>query len=352
MKTADPTPINLEQGARDQAILPLRVAFGLCLRGIHTRLGRSFITLSGVGLGIAFLMSVLSAFHIKDAMRVETERALDVGRRVAAVRAEVGMLEGRLFQVFLGEPDEADLGFVDAMHRQRAVLTIVESRGARAATDASAVPQDPVDLHAVFLLGNGSHLLLPAEAGAWLREGLPVVSFDAPAPGVAEQVAAAGAVLKELGVALRPEEIERHARREREARYRMIWIVAVSLLITVGGIANAMLMSVTERFREIATMKCLGALSSFVVKLFLIESSIIGLAGALAGSLAGVLFSILTYSYTFGMGNLLAAVRFDVLAAYAGVCAAVGVTLAVIAGIYPARVAARMIPAAALSSHI
>ena len=44
------------------------------------------------------------------------------------------------------------------------------------------------------------------------------------------------------------------------------------MLVAFVGVLNAMLMSVTERFREIGTMKCLGALNSFIVKLFLIES--------------------------------------------------------------------------------
>ena len=39
-----------------------------------------------------------------------------------------------------------------------------------------------------------------------------------------------------------------------------IWLIVMSLIVCVVGIANSMLMAVTERFREIGTMKCLGAL--------------------------------------------------------------------------------------------
>ena len=61
------------------------------------------------------------------------------------------------------------------------------------------------------------------------------------------------------------------------------WLVSMALLTCTVGIANAMLMSVTERFREIGTMKCLGAENGTVVKLFLIESAMIGGVGSADG---------------------------------------------------------------------
>ena len=60
-----------------------------------------------------------------------------------------------------------------------------------------------------------------------------------------------------------------------------IWLIIMSLIVCVVGIANSMLMAVTERFQEIGTMKCLGALDRFVVRLFLLESGFQGLSGAL-----------------------------------------------------------------------
>src|SRR5207249_2216753 len=49
---------------------------------------------------------------------------------------------------------------------------------------------------------------------------------------------------------------------------RQQWLAIMALLVCFVGIMNAMLMSVTERFKEIGTMKCLGALNRFVVTLF------------------------------------------------------------------------------------
>ncbi len=74
----------------------------------------------------------------------------------------------------------------------------------------------------------------------------------------------------------------------REPAARTIWLLALSLLVCVVGISNAMLMSVMERFREIGTMKCLGALDSFILRLFFFESLFLGAAGSFVGATIGV----------------------------------------------------------------
>ena len=327
------------QDVQDQVILPLRVAAGICLNGIRTRLGRSAVTLSGIALGIAFLMAVLCGFHVKHAMRGEAGVARDIDRRMAALRGSIGMLEGKTLAVVLRQGSETDQGFARSLASSGATVL---------APDGLTAEGGEAD--AVVLLGRYESELA---GGALSRlRGKPVFVFDKPSAQTAERVAASGGRLEYLGIELRPDEVARARRRETQERSRMYWIAAVSLLITMGCIASAMLMSVTERFREIGTMKCLGALSSFVVKLFLIESLILGLVGAALGSLAGGLFSLLAYSYTFGFTKVFAAVDFATLGLYGVLGVAAGVVLAIVAAIYPARVAARMIPATALASHV
>jgi len=126
------------------------------------------------------------------------------------------------------------------------------------------------------------------------------------------------------------------------------WLVALSLLVAVIGIVNAMLMAVTERFREIGTMKCLGALDSFIVKLFLLESSFQGAAGTLIGIALGLVLALVGSSVTFGAGPVFAHLPLAKLGLYSAAALGTGIVLSVLGAIYPALVAARMEPVVAM----
>ena len=144
------------------------------------------------------------------------------------------------------------------------------------------------------------------------------------------------------------------------AAKRNLWLVSLSLLVCIVGITNAMLMSVTERFREIGTMKCLGALDSFVVRLFLIESSFQGAGGSLIGAALGFLLAFGRAAFTYhvvdptsGVGHWLSLGYFPALAIlfWLAVAVAAGTVLSVIAAVYPAYSAARMQPVEAMRSE-
>ena len=125
------------------------------------------------------------------------------------------------------------------------------------------------------------------------------------------------------------------------------WIIILSLLVCVVGIVNAQLMAVTERFREIGTMKCLGALDRFILRLFILESGMQGLAGAGAGALAGAFFALLGALLRFGLISM-TAVSWGAVIASVGIAIAVGCILSLIGVLYPAIVAARMQPVEAM----
>ena len=128
------------------------------------------------------------------------------------------------------------------------------------------------------------------------------------------------------------------------------WLAILSLLVCVVGIVNAQLMAVTERFREIGTFKCLGALNSFVVRIFVLEAAYQGLLGGCIGSLLGSLIAILSFLFKLGWVVIR---HFPALACLYTVVSAVmiAVLLSLLGVIYPALVAARMQPAVALRTE-
>jgi len=78
-----------------------------------------------------------------------------------------------------------------------------------------------------------------------------------------------------------------------------IIINMVVILVAVMGVINTMLMSVTERTREIGTMMAVGTTQREVLALFLLEGLVLGIMGGLLGSLLGGL--LVQYFATFGI---------------------------------------------------
>jgi putative ABC transport system permease protein len=122
--------------------------------------------------------------------------------------------------------------------------------------------------------------------------------------------------------------------------YAMIGIAAISLV--VGGIVimNIMLVSVTERTREIGIRKAMGARRGDILLQFLIES----VALALLGGAIGVLFGIIIAKVVTLAIGMPSEIKLWAIVAGVSVAASVGVFF----GVYPARRAAVLDPIAAL----
>ena len=117
-------------------------------------------------------------------------------------------------------------------------------------------------------------------------------------------------------------------------------VSAISLLVGGIGVMNIMLVSVTERTREIGIRKALGAKTSTIMFQFLTESIILCMIGGFIGMMLGVVSAQ-------SVGLLMKvpiAVEFSTLAIAIGFSTAIGVFF----GIYPARRAAKMLPIDAL----
>jgi putative ABC transport system permease protein len=120
-------------------------------------------------------------------------------------------------------------------------------------------------------------------------------------------------------------------------------IAAISLLVGGIGVMNIMLVSVTERIKEIGLRKALGAPPRVIRRQFLVESSVLGLAGGLLGVALGLI----------GAATLPSAIGQPIaISAWAAAGAiAVAVAVGVIFGVYPASRAARLAPIDALRSE-
>ncbi|OIB55536.1 ABC transporter permease [Natrialba sp. SSL1] len=120
----------------------------------------------------------------------------------------------------------------------------------------------------------------------------------------------------------------------------IVGIAAISLVVGSIGIANIMLVSVTERTREIGIMKAVGAQNRDVLGLFLTEAVVLGIIGAILGTVLGLAVGYagawyidipLVYPYE-----------------YVALAVAVGILVGVLSGLYPAWRAARTDPIDAL----
>ncbi len=123
----------------------------------------------------------------------------------------------------------------------------------------------------------------------------------------------------------------------------LVGIAAISLVVGGIGIMNIMLVSVTERTREIGVRMALGGRRSDIRNQFLIEAIALSATGGLLGIIIGL-------SLGFALTNLVG-LPFSVNAGWTALAFGVSATIGVLFGLYPAALAARLDPIVALRTE-
>jgi len=127
------------------------------------------------------------------------------------------------------------------------------------------------------------------------------------------------------------------------------WIIAVSILVSAITMFNSMMISVVERYRVIGIMKCLGAKNSFIFKMFLLESLILGIFGGFIG----FAFSLLIFNLLLLIHSASTAINttLPVLLNALSISILISSSISIIATLYPAHVASRLDPIKALRAE-
>ena len=132
--------------------------------------------------------------------------------------------------------------------------------------------------------------------------------------------------------------------------FRWLWM-AVALLICITGTLNAIVMSVTERIKEIGTLKCLGSRNIHIVEIFLFESVLLGVLGGVLGAVIGYVAALVNFGAAVGWKYLTAQMA---VAASGNILTCIGISaaLSLLASVIPVLMAAKVEPAAAMRYEV
>lgn len=128
-------------------------------------------------------------------------------------------------------------------------------------------------------------------------------------------------------------------------KYFLLAIASISLLVGGVGIMNSMLISVSQRVREVGLRKAVGAQKIHIIAQFLIEASFITIAGGIIGILFGVLVAYLASLLLVKLGYDW---QFLVPLSSLGIGFSVSFIIGIVFGLYPAITASRISPMEAL----
>ncbi len=256
--------------------------------------------------------------------------------------AKVVVLGHGLAQELFGETDPIGQSITVGTTRLT-VIGVAAERGVVGNTDFDAQMYTPITL--VFAK------FIPSQFARFVGDRVRIIyaqiTPDADMDAVIQQIqlklaSSKGLTVDELPITLQTQQdvIETQGATTEAFRNLLAWVAGVSLVVGGIGIMNIMLVSVTERTREIGIRQSVGATPNDIRLQFLTEALMLSLVGGLIGVAAGI-----GGSYLFGATSDMRTVIVpgSILLAF-GSAAGVGIFF----GFYPANKAARLDPIDAL----
>ena len=288
--------------------------------------------------------------------------------KIQAIDRDSLFKSGYRFRYVRGLADEAISRFLDGFLNRRVtvqdtleIVGVLAERGGPARIESIIVPvatatrlrssgfsDNPSDLFAALGGGNVFSLESAASALAYPQATLDL-DPDVSLSSVSDSIKALG--FKTFSFAEQFKEMRRFFFYFK----LMLGIVGLIALVTASlGIVNTMVMSILERRREIGILKSLGADERDIRLLFLVESGAIGAAGSVVGILAGWLGSRIA---SFVARTLMARQGLESIELFylppwlVAIALAIGISVSLAAGYYPASRAAAVDPVEALRNE-
>ena len=343
-----------------QIQLPLSKAIEISIKSLKTRFWRSMLTVSLIILAIAFLTFVWTANHVQSAVAIGMKPD---AARITAVSQEIDVYwkpfefelshrfgrQKRDYAKMLKKLYAGNTGAFKQLCIEGETASLAKKK-VNFTDIKTEITHEKIEELAELVR---TRLKLEPDLEGWPTD--PLTASKATSRYKLKLAGIKGVVQGEvqrynnLQLALQRRDVKPDTPDEelRAMSPTVVWLIIISLLVCGVGITNAMLMSVTERFREIGTMKCLGALDGFIVKLFLLESTFQGVAGTILGILIGLIIMLLSGLAAFGMATFhyFPVIGVLLIVLYALV---IGSALSVIGAVLPALRAAHMAPVEAM----